>query len=535
MPACATSGQKITQRQRARHLRGRLSGRLMSCRSGRDRDRRGCAAVGHVCAVGCGGGWDGGGAARGLPEALPPHHKVAETLALGAILRIRLEDGCEKLQDFFLVDALPVDLVEPVALEITAQQQVVVSWTAAHKRYLRQIRPSASVGASCHPDGDLVLVQAALVHHAVQLGHQIRQIPLCLSKRQWAGRQGHTRYRIEPKSRVPGVVDPVHVQERLDGALVGVADVADGEVLVASQPEVALVDGCQVADGRLELVVGQVDHPAVLDEHGVVPLAVVRLGPTVRVATSLERKRPGLLEFPSELLLHLCAEPVDAVVVNRVLETRMLPVGSVTVVPLHGHDGGQYVFGVVGFAEAHDVGRPGEGGRVVVGRTHTATHRHREPLQLALLYNCDEAYAVCKHIDVVYRRYGNGDFEFAWEVCLAVQGLLLDGRVGRHQLARQALTAALVQEYLVVRTRPRQHEFREFLADGLDLVVCVCGADAGCAGADDVAVDISAGGDAVHAGLGHAPHDRLEVALDDAVQLERLTGRHLERLVAVLR
>jgi len=93
---------------------------------------------------------------------------------------------------------------------------------------------------------------------------------------------------------------------------------------------------------------------------------------------------------------------------------------------------------------------------------------------------------------------------------------------------------ALHDENLVEGARSRQHVIADGIGRLQDLLHVSLAADGRIRRAEDVAADVSANGNAVHAGLVGCPHARNEVLLEEAVHLHGLPIRHLHCAVGVL-
>ena len=98
-------------------------------------------------------------------------------------------------------------------------------------------------------------------------------------------------------------------------------------------------------------------------------------GPAVAIARVLEAERAGRLQGVAEPALDLGAEPVDAAVLDRVFEARVLAVGAIAEIALHQHDLLGDVDRLLGRAEAHDVGGARIGFRLAVRHAHAAADR----------------------------------------------------------------------------------------------------------------------------------------------------------------
>mmetsp|Transcript_23150 Transcript_23150/g.45554 ORF Transcript_23150/g.45554 Transcript_23150/m.45554 type:complete len:403 (-) Transcript_23150:1243-2451(-) len=285
--------------------------------------------------------------------------------------------------------------------------------------------------------------------------------------------------------------------------------------------------------GCLHLQVLGVDHSAHVQEDPVVPEAVGRLGPPVEILAGRELVGSGVFESHAHSLLDFCPDESHTVLVHGVLESRHLPVGSVTVVSLHSQDRGEHVLGLLRRAEAEVVCHSGEGLGVSVRRSHAASHGHSEALE-GTAVRVDDRHkpdAVGEDVNVVVGGDSHSDLEFSGQVRAAVDGLnSVGGSEGSgHKFLRvHRLRVALLEEDLVEGGRAGKAVVRKVLGNLLDVVVALRGAHSRNGSADHVSVHVTARGDGVHAGFVHLTDCRLEVLLQDAVELEGLTGRHLQ-------
>ena len=88
-----------------------------------------------------------------------------------------------------------------------------------------------------------------------------------------------------------------------------------------------------------------------------------------------ELKRSRRFQFDAGSLLHFGAEPIYAAFGKNVLEPRMLAIGTVAPVALHGDDRFRDRECVLAATKAHHVGGAGEGVRLAVGHAHAAADR----------------------------------------------------------------------------------------------------------------------------------------------------------------
>ena len=209
-------------------------------------------------------------------------------------------------------------------------------------------------------------------------------------------------------------------------------------------------------------------------------------------------------------------------VVDGVLEARALALFAVAEVALGDDDGRGDIDQLARGDEADHVADARVGLGVAVGRAHAAADHQVEAGQHAVFENGDEAQVVGEHVHVVDRRHREADLELARQVGGAVDGLLLLATAGH---------ALLVQPDLVVGAGVGQQVFGQLRRPGLHLGVRArlqrIGRD------QHVAVDVAAGRQRVDQRGVDGLHRRLQFALDDAMELERLARGDAQRVVGV--
>ena len=243
----------------------------------------------------------------------------------------------------------------------------------------------------------------------------------------------------------------------------------------------------------------------------------------------VERKRPRLAKRVAEPVFDFAAKPVQAAILDRVLESRVSAVNAVAEVALRGDD----FLGDIGHlprrAKAEHIRQAREGCLLAVAHPHAAAGGDCVADDLVVLDDGDEAEVVREHIDVVARRHGDDCLEFPRQVGLAVDRLGFRLGTWRHIFL---LAVFVGQPNLVVRSRRR----REVGADRPGHLECL-GVHLRLVRVrvtHHVAVHVAARRDRVHQRVVDFPDGRLEVFLDNAVQLECLPRGELERAVGVV-
>lgn len=137
----------------------------------------------------------------------------------------------------------------------------------------------------------------------------------------------------------------------------------------------------------------------------------------------------------------------------------VLPVLSVTMVPLDQHDALSNLRTILSGDETDDITQSRVGLLVTVSNTHTTTNTNVVTNDLVVLNNGNETDVVGEDVNGVVRRDGDGDLEFTREVVRAVERLAV--RVERLDSVTRDLL--LVKPDFVVSVGSR----KEMLRDGL--------------------------------------------------------------------
>ncbi|KAI3482262.1 hypothetical protein L1887_55095 [Cichorium endivia] len=296
---------------------------------------------------------------------------VAKRLALDAVLRIHGHELVHDLEDLLLVDRLAVDLGQTRAVVRASERHDVLTGRLAHKARLGHPRTRTAVGTARHAEHRVARAQPVGLKDRLHLVHEQRQVALRLGHRQTARRERHTGARAQLDTRVLPVVHLVLAQMRIDRVLVLGRNVRHDNVLVGRQPERALVDLAQLAQTRAERRTRLVLDTSVLEPQRAVVVALVVLRPAVQIRVGLKLVRARLGELVAQTTLHLGLEVVGAapVLVDRVLETRLLAVRTVARVALDEHHGAARVERLLGRHKADHAAQT-RLGEVRVGRAH---------------------------------------------------------------------------------------------------------------------------------------------------------------------
>ena len=239
--------------------------------------------------------------------------------------------------------------------------------------------------------------------------------------------------------------------------------------------------------------------------------AVGTFVPAVGILDRGECIGAGRLKLQAGSLFHLGSEPVDAAILDGVLQARMLAVGAVAEVALccqHGlADGIHFVRGY----ESQDICETGESLRVAMTHSQSPADGHIVAEEFPVLGNRDEAEILGEDVDIVGGRNGEAGLEFAREIRFTIH---------RFALGFPSGDEFLVEVDLVVGPGLGQGEFAPGHRVGVNLLLDRIPLRVG--RSHDVAVHVAAGGDGIEQDLMHALHELLDVSLEDSVKLKGL-------------
>ncbi len=298
----------------------------------------------------------------------------------------------------------------------------------------------------------------------------------------------------------------------------------DDQVLVRRQAELAAMharDRTQAAEVQCAAAIG---HAAGGNVQGEMPAAVFAFHPTIAVTAVVEQERAGRGQREAGAAFDFGLEPVETAVVDGVLQPPALAHFAVAEIALRGQHGFGHLQHLLRGDESDDVGETRIGVRIAVAGAHAAAHAEVVAHQAPAFDDGDEAEVVGEHVDVVERRHREGGLELARQVGGAVQRLLFLAAAG---------DLFLVQPDLVVRARVRQQVIRKArrvrvharMQIGLQRI----------GSHQYVAIDVAAGGDGVDQRAVDRLQRRLQLALDDAVELERLARGDAQAVVGEAR
>src|SRR5690606_11419433 len=116
----------------------------------------------------------------------------------------------------------------------------------------------------------------------------------------------------------------------------------------------------------------------------------------------------------------LLLEPIQALVIDGVLQACVLTLYAIAMITLQGYDAfgdGNHLFGRY---EADQAAQPGISAVVSMGGAHTASYGYIKPEQHAIFHDGDQAEVLCEDVDVVGGWNGDTDLELAWQISVAV-------------------------------------------------------------------------------------------------------------------
>mmetsp|Transcript_33213 Transcript_33213/g.77637 ORF Transcript_33213/g.77637 Transcript_33213/m.77637 type:complete len:488 (+) Transcript_33213:497-1960(+) len=482
----------------------------------------------------------------------------AKSLVLREALRfVHGEDGLHRLLE--LRELHPEDgldwLGRPLCLgRVPAEPQLVHVRARADESELCHVRPRAPVGAAGGARDEVRVAEPHLLELLCEPRVDVGLHALCLGDGEAAQRERRACDRLAREGvHLVDQLDAVHPQAELDALPVGRADVAQHHRLRRREQQ---VDAGEIVDDRAQPRLDPhfwcVAHPPLLDVHAEHVLTVPLVMPAHPIDVLPLGKRPPRLKGLAEVLLGERTEVVDAEGVHQILEPRVGTHLAVAVVALHGEDGLHRLKEDL-LAHIPEVRRSTSERRLVLVRApHAAAHDDVEAGEcLAVgLHDDDTPDVVDVQVDAVVAGHGEGDLELLWQVRAPVDGL---DRVAGDDAIAVVVRADLVQlklldvllpildcrcllavkPYLVERARHRLEQVCKRLGVLLAVHVrrVVREMDRR---SHQISVDVATPAIRVRSDVGNGRDDRLEVALEDAVQLEGLPRRGAQVALAVL-
>ena len=209
-------------------------------------------------------------------------------------------------------------------------------------------------------------------------------------------------------------------------------------MLIRCQFEIALMDLGDLPQASLEVLLGFVLYPTVLDEGSVVVSTILTGNPTKFVDVAREVERAGRLKVVPKSSLKFRLEFLDPHPINGVLQPSILAtcktseittvqtftinnaLYTVAIVSLDQHDLLRHVFTLFHCAKTENIGCSGICLLVCMGYTHSTSSSDIESGEsTSLIHNRDETNIVGEDVDVIRR--GDGDCDFELKVCVNIE------------------------------------------------------------------------------------------------------------------
>ena len=417
-------------------------------------------------------------------------------------------------------------LGEAIAAGRPTEVQVVRLLRAPDDSDLGGVRPGAAVRAPRHVEPDRLPLVAGVGEQLLELVDHRRQDPFGLAQRLPARRQRRAGDRQPPqRAHVVGQRDVMPAQHREQRF--GVAHAAEQEVLAGRDPDFR----DQPRPNDLAERSAVVARDAAGRHREAERVTVCSTVPTVMRVDRPWQQLDRLGDGTADTRCDLGAEPLDAVLLERVLEPGPMAVVAIAEVALRGDDRLDDVGEILRW---HPGDRPAEHRVRVVGpgvaHPHPAAGEHDEAGQLAgetLTQGGNDADVVRVDVDAVVARPGDADLELARQIGVAVQrlhGTALRRGLGRHR-------PLAVDPQLPVRRGTRPEPSHQLGDDG-----CQHGPPVGMGerAGHHVAHHVAAGGERREQRGIDAVHDLVQLTLRHEVVLDTLSRRQAHRTVGQL-
>src|SRR5438445_2494505 len=123
--------------------------------------------------------------------------------------------------------------------------------------------------------------------------------------------------------------------------------------------------------------------------------------PTQQIALPCKLKWPSRSELDSRSLLDLNSEPIRPALFQHVLQARMLPICSISEIPMNSQNCFRHSLQMFGGKKSNYIRQARKRLGVAVRHAHTAARQQIIPSQLALFSNDNESEIICEHINVI--------------------------------------------------------------------------------------------------------------------------------------
>ena len=207
-------------------------------------------------------------------------------------------------------------------------------------------------------------------------------------------------------------------KHRIDTRFVALGHVRENHVLVGGQAELDAGKFSRDLAQRDFLRVFHTTHP---DEQREKPFPIHGLVPAIEVAGRRKFARLRRLKHDAGAVVHFVAHEFHAALGHDVFESRPLAVGAVAEIAVNRQHGLRHLDEFVRREKADDIRQARISLLIAVAAAHASANGEVVANQPVVLDDGDEPKAVRENIQVVHRRYHEGDFEFARQISFAVE------------------------------------------------------------------------------------------------------------------
>ena len=377
---------------------------------------------------------------------------------------------------------------------------------------LRRVRPGAAVGTSGHPHVQVETGQSPAAQFILHHAQHVRRDPFRLGQGLPTGGEGGAGHgQAAHRGEIARQRNAVTTEDSFDGRALGFVDAGEQDVLARRDPQVGPVP----LDHLGQRGAPRSRHSPTGHRHAEEPPPVVLTVPSQVVVGLPGRQLGSRGQASAEAGLDLAAEGGDADVLQHVLQPRPLAILPVSQVAIGQDDGLSQILDVLGRDPSEKVSQTREG--VVgpgVGGAEPATDQHREPVGSVGAGDRDEAEVVAEDVGAAIAGPRQADLELAREVRGAVERFQVGGRLRLG--GRQGGLA--VDPDLVIRPRAGAEPHGQPLGEIEQHLLATVGQ--GCRAGDDVAHDVSAGGQRGDEVLVEAADERRQTFLAGEVELD---------------
>src|SRR5690606_28437834 len=131
------------------------------------------------------------------------------------------------------------------------------------------------------------------------------------------------------------------------------------------------------------------------------------------------------LKRAAQTSCQLVCKPLDATILDGVLEARMRPVFAIAIISLNAHRVLRDSHDIFRATKTRHITQARESRRDFVCHSHAAADENVEAFEASFVHDGHEAEIVREHIHIILRWNGKRDLELARQVCSAVERLFL--------------------------------------------------------------------------------------------------------------